>query len=98
MLDIVGRDLPENSPARSVMADAKQEAVQINRILQRFLETARPRPPPVAGLPILQPPRNTPSVLHGRGDYQAHLGRAGREDASAVRVQHPIPTRSIRSC
>ncbi len=45
VLEIVGRDLPENSPARSVMADAKQEAVQINRILSDLLETARPRPP-----------------------------------------------------
>jgi len=45
VLEIVGRDLPENSAARSVMADAKQEAVQINRILSDLLETARPRPP-----------------------------------------------------
>jgi signal transduction histidine kinase len=45
VLDIVSRDLPDNSPAKSVMADAKQEAVQINRILSELLETARPRPP-----------------------------------------------------
>jgi hypothetical protein len=45
VLEIVGRDLPESSPARAVMADAKQEAVQINRILSDLLETARPRPP-----------------------------------------------------
>ncbi len=45
VLEIVGRDLPENSPARAVMSDAKQEAVQINRILTDLLETARPRPP-----------------------------------------------------
>jgi len=45
VLEIVGRDLPENSPARAVMSDAKQEAVQINRILSDLLETARPRPP-----------------------------------------------------
>jgi signal transduction histidine kinase len=45
VLDIVGRDMPQNSPAREVMADAKQEAVQINRILSDLLETARPRPP-----------------------------------------------------
>ena len=45
VLEIVSRDLPENSAARSVMADAKQEAVQINRILSDLLETARPRPP-----------------------------------------------------
>jgi len=45
VLEIVGRDLPQDSPARLVMADAKQEAVQINRILSDLLETARPRPP-----------------------------------------------------
>ncbi len=45
VLEIVGRDLPESSPARAVMADAKQEAVQINRILSDLLETARPRAP-----------------------------------------------------
>ena len=45
VLEIVGRDLPQDSVARSVMADAKQEAVQINRILTDLLETARPRPP-----------------------------------------------------
>ena len=40
-----GRDLPANSAARSVMKDAKEEAMQINRILTELLETARPRPP-----------------------------------------------------
>jgi len=45
VLETVGRDLPENSAAREVMADAKQEAVQINRILTDLLETARPRAP-----------------------------------------------------
>jgi signal transduction histidine kinase len=45
VLDIVSRDLPETSPARDVMEDAKQEAVQINRILTELLDTARPKPP-----------------------------------------------------
>jgi signal transduction histidine kinase len=45
VLDIVSRDLPDTSPARSVMEDAKQEAVQINRILTELLDTARPKPP-----------------------------------------------------
>ena len=45
VLDIVGRDLPPQSPARSVMKDAKEEAMQINRILTELLETARPKPP-----------------------------------------------------
>jgi signal transduction histidine kinase len=41
----VARDLPKTSPAREVIADAKQEAVQINRILTELLDTARPKPP-----------------------------------------------------
>ncbi len=45
VLEIVGRDLPPNSPVRSVMKDAKEEAVQINRILTELLDTARPKPP-----------------------------------------------------
>lgn len=45
VLDIASRDLPDSSPARNVMEDAKQEAVQINRILTELLETARPKPP-----------------------------------------------------
>lgn len=45
VLDIVSRDLPETSPARSVLGDAKEEAVQINRILTDLLETARPKAP-----------------------------------------------------
>jgi signal transduction histidine kinase len=45
VIEIVGRDLPPNSPARSVIKDAKEEALQINRILTELLDTARPRPP-----------------------------------------------------
>jgi signal transduction histidine kinase len=45
VLDIASRDLPDSSPARSVMEDAKQEAVQINRILTDLLDAARPKPP-----------------------------------------------------
>lgn len=45
VLDIASRDLPQTSQAREVMEDAKQEAVQINRILTELLDTARPKPP-----------------------------------------------------
>ncbi len=45
VIEIVGRDLPPNSPARAVIQDAKEEAVQINRILTELLEIARPKPP-----------------------------------------------------
>jgi len=45
VIEIVGRDLPPNSPARAVIKDAKEEALQINRILTELLDTARPKPP-----------------------------------------------------
>jgi len=45
VLDIVTRDLPPTSVAREVIDDAKQEAVEINRILTELLDTARPRAP-----------------------------------------------------
>jgi signal transduction histidine kinase len=45
VIEIVSRDLPPDSAARSVIKDAKEEAVQINRILTELLETARPKPP-----------------------------------------------------
>ncbi|MGB8768706.1 MAG: ATP-binding protein [Candidatus Korobacteraceae bacterium] len=45
VIEIVGRDLPPSSPARAVIKDAKEEAVQINRILTELLEIARPKPP-----------------------------------------------------
>ena len=45
VIEIIGRDQPPNSPARSVIKDAKEEAVQINRILTELLEIARPKPP-----------------------------------------------------
>ncbi len=45
VIEIVSRDLPPNSAARSVIKDAKEETLQINRILTELLETARPKPP-----------------------------------------------------
>jgi signal transduction histidine kinase len=45
VIEIVSRDLPPNSPARAVIKDAKEEALQINRILTELLDTARPKPP-----------------------------------------------------
>ena len=45
VIEIVSRDLPPDSPARDVIHDAKEEAIQINRILTDLLETARPKAP-----------------------------------------------------
>jgi len=45
VIDIVGRDLPQTSPARAVVKDIRQEISQINRIVTDLLQTARPHPP-----------------------------------------------------
>ena len=45
VIEIVSRDLPPHSAARAVIKDAKEEALQINRILTELLDTARPKPP-----------------------------------------------------
>ncbi len=45
VIDIVGRDLPEDSPAREVLKDVRAEVRHINRILTDLLSTARPKAP-----------------------------------------------------
>ena len=45
VMDIIGRDLPEESPAREVLKDVNREVMRVNRILTDLLETARPKPP-----------------------------------------------------
>ena len=45
VIEIIGRDLPESSPARAMVGDVRLEINQINRILTDLLETARPHPP-----------------------------------------------------
>jgi signal transduction histidine kinase len=47
VIEIVGRDLPASSPARSVVKDVRLEVAQINRILADLLQTARPHPPEI---------------------------------------------------
>ncbi len=45
VMEIIGRDLPESSPARGVLSEVQEEILQIKRILSDLLETARPKPP-----------------------------------------------------
>ena len=59
VLDIVSRDLPADSVARDVIQDAKQEAVQINRILTELLDPHDPNRRNFAS-PTSQAPPNTP--------------------------------------
>ena len=47
VMEIVGRDLPATSAARSVLKDVRQEIARINRIVTDLLQTARPHPPKV---------------------------------------------------
>jgi signal transduction histidine kinase len=45
VIEIIGRDLPSTSPARSVVKDVRQEIARINHIVTDLLQTARPHPP-----------------------------------------------------
>jgi signal transduction histidine kinase len=45
VVEIVGRDLPANSAAKSVLGEVRHEIVHINKIVSELLEIARPKPP-----------------------------------------------------
>lgn len=45
VMEIVGRDLPANSAAVSVLGEARHEVVHINKIVSELLEIARPTRP-----------------------------------------------------
>src|ERR1700741_3589032 len=47
VIEIISRDLPSTSPARSVVKDVRQEIARINHIVTDLLQTARPHPPKV---------------------------------------------------
>ncbi len=47
VIEIIGRDLPASSPARTVVKDVRQEINRINHIVTDLLHTARPHPPKV---------------------------------------------------
>src|SRR6202162_2271157 len=47
VIEIIGRDLPATSPARSVVKEVRQEIARINHIVTDLLQTARPHPPKV---------------------------------------------------
>jgi signal transduction histidine kinase len=47
VIEIVSRDLPATSPARSVVKEVRQEIARINQIVSDLLQTARPHPPRV---------------------------------------------------
>jgi two-component system, NtrC family, sensor kinase len=45
VIEIIGRDLPKESPSRSVLKDVRSEVLHINKIVSELLEIARPRQP-----------------------------------------------------
>ena len=45
VMEIVGRDLPADSPAIGVLGEVRHEVVHINKIVTELLEIARPKPP-----------------------------------------------------
>jgi signal transduction histidine kinase len=45
VIEIIGRDLPSESPALAVVADVRDEIQHINRIVTELLEIARPKVP-----------------------------------------------------
>lgn len=45
VVEIIGRDLPANSAATSVLGEVRHEVVHINKIVSELLEIARPKPP-----------------------------------------------------
>jgi signal transduction histidine kinase len=47
VIEIISRDLPTTSPARSVVKDVRQEIARINQIVSDLLQTARPHPPKI---------------------------------------------------
>jgi signal transduction histidine kinase len=47
VVEIIGRDLPPTSPARTVVKDVRHEIMQINNIITDLLQTARPHPPEI---------------------------------------------------
>src|SRR5437868_5758192 len=45
VIEIIGRDLPKESPSRSVLKDVRSEVLHINKIVSELLEIARPKQP-----------------------------------------------------
>ncbi len=45
VMEVIARDLPASSPARTVVNEVRMEIGQINRILTDLLQTVRPHPP-----------------------------------------------------
>jgi signal transduction histidine kinase len=45
VIEIIGRDLPKETPSRAVLKDVRSEVLHINKIVSELLEIARPKAP-----------------------------------------------------
>ena len=81
VIEIIGRDLPSTSPARSVVKDVRQEIARINHIVTDLLQTARPHPP-----------RVSKSDLNTTVEHAVMLGRQQALDKSIEITLHKDPS------
>src|SRR6266568_368944 len=81
VIEIIGRDLPSTSPARSVVKDVRQEIARINHIVTDLLQTAR-----------THPPKGSKSDLNTTVEHAVMLGRQQALAKSVDIALHKDPT------
>ena len=87
VIEIIGRDLPATSPARSVVKDVRQEIARINHIVTDLLQTARPHPPTVRRSDLNTTVEH--AVMLGRQQAQAKSVEIElHKDASLPEIEH----------
>jgi signal transduction histidine kinase len=87
VIEIISRDLPATSPARSVVKDVRQEIARINHIVTDLLQTARPHPPTVRRSDLNTTVEH--AVMLGRQQAQARaIQIALYKDSSLPEVEH----------
>jgi len=87
VIEIIGRDLPSTSPARSVVKDVRQEIARINHIVTDLLQTARPHPPRVSKSDLNTTVEH--AVMLGRQQALARsIEITLHQDASLPEVEH----------
>jgi hypothetical protein len=87
VIEIIGRDLPPTSPARSVVKDVRQEIARINHIVTDLLQTARPHPPKVRKSDLNTTVEH--AVMLGRQQAMAKSVEISlQKDASLPEVEH----------
>lgn len=87
VIEIVGRDLPSSSPARTVLKDVRQEIARINHIVTDLLQTARPHPPKVRKSDLNTTVEH--AVMLGRQQAMARaIEIALHKDPSLPEVEH----------